>query len=366
MKVCHVTSVHPYTDTRIFLKECTTLAMAGHEVHLVAAGAPDEIRNGIHIHGIAAASAGRLSRMAKTARAVVAKARTLNADVYHFHDPELLPSALRLRREGQRVIYDVHEDVPRDIMSKTWIPGVLRALISRSFEIYEDYAARRFDYVIAATPFIKQRFMRHCARVEVVNNYPILGELGAPHGGRPHKERAVTYVGEITGIRGSVEMVQAIGDTDATLLLGGRFDTAELRQQVMQLPGWENVEELGQLDRSAVALTFARARAGLVLLHPAPNHTDAQPNKMFEYMSAGLPLIGSHFPLWREIIEGNSCGLCVDPLDAGAIAQAIRWILDHPEEAARMADNGRKAVREKYNWETEGAKLLSVYKELEA
>lgn len=365
MKVCHITSVHPYTDTRIFLKECTTLAMAGHETHLVAAGAPDEIRNGVHIHGVAAAPGRRLARMAKTARAVVGMARTLNADVYHFHDPELLPSALKLRREGKRVIYDVHEDVPRDIMSKPWIPRPLRAHISRSFEVYENYAAKCFDYVITATPFIKQRFMRHCAKVEVVNNYPILGELGVAHGTRPQKERAVTYVGDITGIRGSVEMVRAIGETDAKLLLGGRFDSPGLRQQVMQLPGWASVEELGQLSRTAVAVTFARARAGLVLLHPSPNHTDAQPNKMFEYMSAGLPLIGSNFPLWREIIEGNSCGLCVDPLDAHAIAQAIRWILDHPEEGARMADNGRKAVREKYNWEAEGQKLLSIYQELE-
>lgn len=365
MKVCHVTSVHPYTDTRIFLKECTTLAKAGHDTHLVAARAPDEIRNGVHIHGVAAAAGGRLARMARTAGAVARKARALNADVYHVHDPELLPFALKLRREGKRVIYDVHEDVPRDIMSKTWIPTPLRTPISRSFEVYENDAAKRFDYVITATPFIKQRFLRHCANVEVVNNYPILGELGATHGAGPQKEHAVTYVGDITGIRGAVEMVRAIGETDAKLLLGGQFGEPQLRQQVTQLPGWRNVEELGQLHRAAVAATFARARAGLVLLHPAPNHTDAQPNKMFEYMSAGLPLIGSHFPLWREIIEGNACGLCVDPLDAQAIARAIRWILDHPEEAARMAANGQKAVREKYNWDTEGGKLLSIYKALE-
>jgi len=366
MKICHFTSVHTYTDTRILLKECTSLALAGHEVHLVAVGAPDEVRNGVHIHGVTPVSGGRLSRMTKTANAVAEKAKTLNAELYHFHDPELLHSALKLRREGKKVIYDVHEDVPRDIMSKTWIPGVLRSLISRSFEVYENYAAKRLSYVITATPFIKKRFTMQGIKAEVVNNYPILGELGAEQIDWAQKEQAVTYVGEITDIRGCFEMVKAIGETDAKLLLGGRFDPLGLSEDVSKLPGWTKVEELGQLDRTAVAETFARARAGLVLLHPAPNHTDAQPNKMFEYMSAGLPLIGSHFPLWRGIIEGNECGLCVDPQDPHAIAEGIRWIMDHPVEAKRMADNGRKAVREKYNWEAEGKKLLSIYKELEA
>jgi glycosyltransferase involved in cell wall biosynthesis len=365
MKVCHVTSVHPHTDTRIFVKECCTLAMAGHDTHLVAAGAPDEVRSGVRLHGVAPGAGGRLSRMTGTARKVVRRARALDADVYHFHDPELLPFALGLRRAGKRVIYDVHEDLPRDILSKTWIPAALRGAVARGVEACEDYAARRFDCVIAATPFIRERFLRRGARADVVNNYPILGELAVPHESGARREHAVAYVGEITALRGAVEMVQAIGATDAKLLLGGRFEDAGLRQRVMNLPGWGRVEELGQLARPAVAGTFARARAGLVLLHPAPNHTHAQPNKMFEYMSAGLPLIGSDFPLWREIIEGNACGLCVDPLDPGAIAGAIRWILAHPDEAARMGENGRRAVLEKYNWDAEGARLLSIYEALD-
>ena len=104
--------------------------------------------------------------------------------------------------------------------------------------------------------------------------------------------------------------------------------------------------------------------AGLVTFYPLPNHVDAQPNKMFEYMSSGLPVIASNFPLWKKIIEGNKCGLCVDPLDPAAIAKAIDYIVSHPDEARAMGENGKRAVYEKYNWGVESEKLISLYRSL--
>lgn len=365
MKVCHFTSVHPYNDTRLLIKETAILAAAGHDVHLVAPDAPDgEVVNKVHLHHVTVPAGGRLARMTKTAWAVYQKAKSLDADIYHFHDPELLPLALLLKRNGKKVIYDSHEDVPRDILTKAWIPRPVRVLIAKTFEVFENFAARRMSYVVTATPFIERRFQRINPRSKAVNNYPILDELQYESTGWEQKRDAVTYVGSISEIRGIFQMVEAVSQTKAAFLLGGRFSPPELREQVIRLPGWKCVEELGQLNRKEVARIFALAKAGLVLLHPAPNHTDAQPNKMFEYMSAGLPLIGSHFPLWREIIEGNECGICVDPLDPGAIAKAVTWIMEHPVEAARLGENGRRAVREKYNWEAEGKILLAIYEEL--
>lgn len=368
MKICHFTSVHPYMDTRILLKECATLAAQGYEVHLVATDAPDgEIHDGVFLHHSPPARGGRLARMTQTMRGVYQKAKALNADIYHFHDPELIPAALLLRRKGYPVIYDVHEDVPRDILTKSWIPAPLRVFISKSFELLENFAAKRMSYIITATPFIKMRFKKLTAQTEVVNNYPILNELAAPASADwHHKDRAVTYVGSITRIRGIQEMVEAVGRTDARLFLGGKFSPPELRDEIKQLEGWAQVDELGQLNRQDVAATFARSMAGLILLHPAPNHIDAQPNKMFEYMSARLPLIGSDFPLWREIIEGNACGFCVDPLDPAKIAEAVRTITEHPDKAREMGENGYNAVISKYNWEAESRTLLAVYEMLAA
>ena len=121
---------------------------------------------------------------------------------------------------------------------------------------------------------------------------------------------------------------------------------------------------LGFLDRVRLREVLSRSVAGLVTLHPVINYIDALPVKMFEYMSAGIPVIASDFPLWREIITLNDCGLLVDPLNPVAIAEAIDYFINHPEDAERMGMNGRRAVEKLYNWTHEGQKLLAFYDSL--
>ncbi|MNR34850.1 GDP-mannose-dependent alpha-(1-6)-phosphatidylinositol monomannoside mannosyltransferase [compost metagenome] len=124
------------------------------------------------------------------------------------------------------------------------------------------------------------------------------------------------------------------------------------------------VDDHGFVGRGEVREIMSRSVAGVVTFLPAPNHIDAQPNKMFEYMSAGIPVIGSNFPLWKTIIEGNQCGVCVDPADPVEIAAAIDHLFIHQSEAREMGVRGRIAVLEKYNWDSEGAKLIALYQEI--
>lgn len=362
ISVVHLTSAHSRKDTRIFLKMCMSLSRQGHQAALIVAdGKGDELCDRVQILDVGA-SKGRLDRIRNAPKRVLAKAASLDADLFHLHDPELIPIGLKLKRLGKRVVFDFHEDVPKQLLGKPYLNMVALWTLSKSFAMFESYACKRFDGIIAATPFIRDKFLAIHPNTVDINNFPMLGELvtDMPWG---NKQAEVCYVGGIAKIRGITEVCQAMGmvQTDARLNLCGGFSEASVEQSVKTMPGWQRVNELGFVNRSGVREVLSRSVAGLVTFHPLPNHVDAQPNKMFEYMSAGIPVIASDFPLWREIIQGNACGLLVDPLNPAAIAQAIDYLVSNPAEAQRMGANGRKAVNERYNWAIEEQKLLNFY-----
>jgi glycosyltransferase involved in cell wall biosynthesis len=363
--VVHMTTAHKADDRRIFAKECRTLASAGFDVHLIAPNAGDEMTYGVRTHGVAPPRSGdRRARMSATAFEVFRRARALAADLYHFHDPELMPAGLVLARSGVRVVYDAHEDLAATVLHRAWIRRRLRRPLARLVASVEPRAANRLAAVVAATPAIAERFSGCRCEVVTVNNFPELGEFRDVDRSDGGPEPAVCFVGEITAIRGVEVMVEAVAKTDARLLLAGSFESPALADRLRALPGWSQVVHLGQLGRAEVAEVFARAAAGVVVFAPLANHVRAQPTKLFEYMSAGLPVIAANFPLWRDIVEGADCGICVDPLDADALARTIRWIVANPEAARGLGENGRRAVAATYNWEHEGRKLTDLYRSL--
>lgn len=367
-RIVHLSSAHPRFDTRIFVKQCRSLASHGHEVALVVAdGLGADTRDGIRIVDVGRPS-GRRERMLHATRRVGRAALELDADVYQLHDPELLPVGLRLRLAGKKVVFDAHEDVPTQLLDKPYLSPHSARLLSRLYARFERAVLPCLDGVLAATPLIRAR-LASCHPFTVdVNNFPRAEEFAPSLCADPHpptRDR-FCYVGSISAIRGVRELVQACAllRTPARLALAGSFGEPGLEADVRGHPGWSRVDALGHLDRSGVAGLMSRAFAGLVTLLPTASYREALPVKMFEYMAAGIPVIASDFPLWREIVEGAGCGLCVDPCDPRAIADAIDHLASHPRQAREMGANGRRAVLARYNWEHEADKLVAFYADL--
>nr|WP_068464560.1 glycosyltransferase family 4 protein [Hyphomicrobium sulfonivorans] len=365
MKIAHLTSVHSRYDTRIFLKQCRTLATAGHDVSLVVAdGKGDEHLEGVHIIDVGAPS-GRVHRCIISAHRVVSTAIRIGADVCHLHDPELLTSAARLRRLGKAVIYDAHEDLPEDIIGKTYIHASLRRPLAAVAARTQNRVCSKIECVVAATPHIQEKFLHAGIKTIAVRNYPILDELN-PDGQRRANSNTVCYVGGIASNRGIQEIVAALplSTTDVRLALAGSINERGLRAHLEASPGWRYVDDLGFLSRDGVKDVLERSVAGLVTLHPTTAFVDSLPIKMFEYMSASLPVIASNFPLWRQIIEGNNCGICVDPTDPASIARAIDRLMTDRDLAQRLGENGRRAVIAQYSWEAESNQLIKFYQDI--
>lgn len=367
MKIVHLTSVHPRYDARVLLKECHSLATAGHDVMLVVAdGKGNELRDEVSIVDVGKPR-GRLHRMVGMVGRVYETALAAEADVYHLHDPELLRIALRLKRQRggkSAVVFDAHEDLPRQILSKHWIPTLVRHPISWLAECFENYVAARLSGIIAATPHIAARFIQFNPNTVDINNYPMPDEL-APTRDNSNRKQQVCYVGSITRARGIKPLVEALSLVpNVTLVLCGQFPESDFETELRALPGWKQVDYKGQVNRDVVCQVLNESRVGVVTLLPTLAYLDALPVKMFEYMSAELPVIASDFPLWRQIIDGAQAGICVDPESPQAIAEAICHLLDDPDSADCMGKAGRHAVLTQYNWSNEAEKLVNLYKNL--
>jgi glycosyltransferase involved in cell wall biosynthesis len=369
-KVVHMTSVHSALDPRIFHKECRSLAHAGFHVTVIGPHTSDMIADKVHVRSIRRDNS-RLIRMTRTVWRVYREARRQRADVYHFHDPELIPAGLLLRANGKKVIYDIHEDLPKDLMSKFYLPLWTRAPIAWIAGRLETLACDHFSALVAVTPTIAARFLARNLRTEVVHNYPYAREIvfAQQNSSWDTRRQSVAYVGGIMAQRAIREMVAAMSllpqSLDAILELAGNetpegLDPAEIYAH----PGWRRVKHHGFLDQPSTFRILHHVRAGLVLFHPEPNHLEALPQKIFEYMGAGLPLIVSDFPLWRKILGDVGCALFVNPLDPSDIARAIEYLLSHPVESEQMGLRGQRAVLERYNWDSEGEKLVNLYASL--
>lgn len=366
-KVCLLTSVHMPFDGRIFHREARSLAQAGYDVVLMARHNKAEIVDGVRVVPLPEPR-NRFERMTTLLWRLWRLALREKADVYHFHDPELIPVGLLLKLRGKRVIWDVHEHYPNGIRDKFWIAPTWRRVAGKSFDLFERAVVRFFDYVIYTTPLVGARYSKLKGRCGSVENYPSIALSDKPEG---VPEKTILYLGAMSRTRGLVEILKAFAvvarkHPDWKLCLVGTCRPAEFADELKAVAAEQGiatrVEFVPWVPYEQKEEFLSKAAVGIVTYLPYANNTSCLPNKLFEYMLARVPVIASDFPLYREVVEPSRCGLLVDPARPQAIAEAMEYLIEHTCEGRQMGQNGRRAVLTQYNWEKQSVKLLQVYR----
>jgi glycosyltransferase involved in cell wall biosynthesis len=361
--------VHPPYDIRIFHKECRTLAAAGYDTSIIVpqTEASTTSRDGVTTVAVKQ-SRGRLRRILLTNPRVARQAFHLKAEIYHLHDPELLLVAVLLRACGKKVIFDMHENLPRAILTKDWIPKIARPVISRFVLWIERMFLSGLPVIFAEESYIKD--YTWVSTKTVVMNMPLIEEIQSIKEEKNNLP-SLGYLGMVTEARGCIQILRAL---DLVKKEGvtvqwecvGRVE-AGFKAEMLSLAKSYNLDEIriwGNKDATEAWRIIARCHIGMAILAPHQNYVESYPTKLFEYMALGIPVIASNFPLYRTIVEGEQCGICVDPLRVEEIAQAILYLLKNPTVAAEMGESGKIAAEKKYNWNIEKLKLLEFYKQV--
>lgn len=363
IKVCILTSVHPIFDTRIFYKECKSLIDAGYEVSLIAQHSKNEIVGGIKIIALSKPKNHFMRIFGLTWR-VFYLALCQHSDVYHFHDPELIIVGIILRFFGKKVIYDVHEDVPKQILNKDWLGNMyVRKFAAFIINIVEKAGDLLFSGIVVATPDIARKFSKK--KVVTLRNFPVLKLTDSIKPVNCKKNKSVIiYAGGLSRIRGIKDIVQAmkyVGDR-AELWFLGKWESEKFKKECEDLEEWKYVKYLGFVSLNKVYKYMKISDIGISMLHPVKNYLTSLPVKAFEYMACSLPIIMSNFPYFQKIFK--ECAVFVNPFNCKDIAKKISYLLDNPDEAKKNGERGRKLIEEKYSWEAESKKLLEMYENL--
>ncbi len=370
LKVCHFASVHTTTDTRVFHRECVSLAKE-HDVTLIAIGTESGMFNGVNVIAIPKPT-NRFERIFKTTRTVYQMALEQDADVYHFHDPELIPFALKLKRKGKQVIYDIHENVTEGMKIKRWLP--FKFLFIQLYLIFDLIAARNFELILAEkayVPVYKKRYPHK--ETNLVENFaPINVMLPYQNPRRSETGKDLFYMGSFDEMYCFEQMLEATYKLIQRGWLGKLYIIGhvnpEIVAQMRRLPYFKKlskrIEFKGYLSIREGYEFSKNCAAGYCFVSNNVNVRDSLPRKLYEYMCIGLPIICSNFPTYDILVNSLQIGICVDSGDVEDISNKTLELLHNKKKLDHYSANGIKAATDIYNWEKEERLLLTLYQNL--
>lgn len=361
-KVCHLSSVHKWNDTRIFYKECITLAKSGYDVYLVAPNAPTQTIDNVSIRGVEVKKSGRLNRIIFVSWKVLRKGLSTKSKIYHFHDPELIWIGIILRILGKKVIFDVHENVRAQIKDKEWV--VFPKFVAFMYSILEWISAKLFHIIIAEDSY--ETIFKGKTTVTKVLNYPNL-EVFKSIRTQPSQENGILYVGLVSKLRGIFEIIDALKRLDDKGVqfhfhcVGPMFENikTEIEQNKNYQQIKNNITFYGHLPVYEAYKLAEKSKLGVSILHPVPNYLRSYSTKIFEYMALGLPFIVSDFEIYNFVKE-KEVGFCVNPLSSEEIAEKMSLVLENKFDIEAMIRREIE-ISETYSWKNQEINLIELY-----
>lgn len=368
-KICHITTVHNNRyDVRIFEKECSYLAKAGYDVTLLVNDElADEKKNSVCIRSLNKKTYNRLDRIIRISNCAYKAALRTGAEIVHVHDPELLGVAVRLQKKGKKVIFDSHEFTSLQILTKDYIPHILRKPLSLIYRRYETRKINKLSGLIKPCYYDGKDFFDNIRIPSViVGNYPMITSRDMVDKETIlSRERKVCYVGSIDESRGALKMVDAAFLAGVKLVMIGEV-TPELMKIMEHSKGFSNIEFLGKVSHERALQELSKCRIGLSLLQDVGQYSklDNLPTKIYEYMDVGVPTIMSNFPFYRKQLEKYEFGIAVNPSSEQDIAQAIIELIDDYDKQYELIKAGKMAIRNEFCWDKDAEKLISFYEKL--
>lgn len=367
-RIVHITTVHHPHDPRIYYKQCISAQKADFETFLIAQETTDQLAEDVGVKHVQLKSyKSRLKRMLFGTWEAYKKAKKLRADIYVFHDPELMVVGSLLKKKHNIVIYDIHEDYVTSILQKEYLSKPFKLIIARLYRFLEKWLTRKMELSLA-----EKYYQELYPRGKTILNYPIINEklLKVDRSKQPIVDKLL-YTGNVTEDRGALihakipsilpkVSVQFVGKCDKELAERMRERAGDHKDKLY----FEGIDQFVVKEKIENYYVKENWLAGIALFPPTEHYMKKELTKFFEYMNVGLPIICSNFPAWQAFIEKYKCGIAVDPYDDDAIVKAIETLRDNPELKRQLGENGRRAIANELNWQMEEAKLIDWYHEL--
>ncbi|NND77443.1 MAG: glycosyltransferase [Flavobacteriales bacterium] len=358
-KVCHISTVHDPLDVRVFFKEC--LSLSKHfDVSLVIKQNEKSAVDRVNLIPIKPFK-NKVLRVLFSPFTAFAKARLTKASIYHLHDPELLIIAPLFRLFGDKVIFDKHENVAGQILSKHWLgPQFVRKAVSKIYEILERFFIGFCNGVVVVIPEMQEE--KGMKNAVLVRNFPSKEAFGNEVKIREGKLKFV-YAGGLTPIRGIKETIDAFvsSEVDAELYLVGKWSSEKFQRECMDELGNGRVIYKGFIPMQEVYELYRRTHIGLCLLHPTENYKWSLPVKVFEYYFAGMHVLMSNIEYWKN--EFSDRADYADPFSHEELVGTFKRLESEYKVTGKFEDRSEWA-KQNYSWESEFEKLLALYNSL--